>query len=215
MKAFKEGGSMEGDEVTVLWRLYDSNAQLFFNNLNLIQLLKIVDSVPHSEIQYWHVCRDSDVEWYPLEQRLTAIKNLAKEELNKKPPGIMSLNSFVSHQMVDTKSSFTNTKLKLDTKIEKRQIKRLKKHVDVFIDVGEEILFAETKDISVVSIKLSKKFPIKYKGKYYPITIKGKPSITLRCKPHVSDKEMTRGTWNIVLLDPNFNLSALGDFLNS
>lgn len=215
MKAFKDGGAMEDEEVTVLWRLYDSASKIFFNNLNLNQLLKIVDAVPHQELPYWHVCRDSDVEWYPLEQRLPAIRNAAREEMNRRPTGIMGLGSFINHQMVDTKSSHTNTRIKLDKKIEKRQIKRLKKHVDVFIDVGEEILFAETKDISVMSIKLSKKFPIKYRDKYYPITIKARPSITLRCKPLVADKETTRGTWNIVLLDPNFNLNALGDFLNS
>ena len=203
---------MEEGELVSLWRLYDSSAQLFFNNLSLSQLLKIVNAIPPGGIQNWHVCRDSDVEWYPLEQRLPAIKSLARDELNKKPTGVMSLGSFVNHQMADT-NSYAN--IKLDKAIEKRQIKRLKKTVDVFIDVGEEILFAQTKDISVVAIKLSKKFPIKYKEKYYPITIKARPSITLRCKPLVGAKEATRRTWNIVLLDPNFNLSALGDFLNS
>ncbi len=204
---------MEKNTISPKWRLYDSGSNLFFNNLNLAQLLKIIDGVPKNEIQYWHVCRDSDVEWFPLEQRLMEVRRIASLGGEDRPSEIMTLRAYVDHQMMETKSAIDVKSI--NEKIEKRKIKRLAKKVQVFIDVGDQILSAETKDISMVSIKLSKKFSNIYRDKYYPITLKGRPSITLRCKPLVGEKETTRGTWSIVILDPNFNLGALGDFLNS
>jgi hypothetical protein len=190
------------------WRLYDMAKKMFFNNLTLGQVFKVLESIPPIELKYWHICKDDEPDWYPLSEKILEMKS----QQNKRPDGVVSLGEFVD-EMHETASGLTQKTLKTLSKTDKRKSSRYKEKIGVFIDVGDAILSGHTKDISLISIKFNERFPIKYVGRFYPVTLKIKPAITLRGTPLALEKEHVRGAWSIIKLDPNFNLAALAQYL--
>jgi hypothetical protein len=190
-----------------IWRLYDTANKMFFNDLGRAELLSIIDSIPPTELRFWHVCKDDEPEWFPLAERIGELKT----QMHARPEGIVSLGEFVEG-LIDTKSGFTRTNRK-PLGFDKRKSNRHQQKIMAYIDVGDDILSAHTKDISLMSIKFTERFSGRYGGRYYPITLKTKPAITLRGIPRTGEKEQARGNWSIINLDPNFNLKGLANYL--
>jgi hypothetical protein len=190
-----------------LWRLYDSKEKAFFNDLTLEQLQRFIDTISKHRREHWHVAKDDGEDWFPLSQVIDKLPAKVETRTATEELDVVTLRSFLK-----TSPGIKPSKTLKDAP-EKRKMKRIEKRIQVYIDVGERVLTAYTRNISIIAIKLDTKFPIKYAHRSYLVILASKPSLQLRCTPMASEAETLKGYWSKLKINPTFNLKELTELL--
>jgi hypothetical protein len=190
------------------WNLYNSPNKVILSNLTARKLYEKFQSIPSQEYGHWFVCRANDDQWVPLYKKISEISKLVSQVDDLQS---VDLGEYIDDAMKTTTG--VATKKKHDPSDEKRRVQRVDAKVPVLIDVGLQILECTSLNISVLAIKIDQRFPLELRNKFYPVVIKRKPSLLLRGKPLIREKDHLRGGWNILDIDPSYHLDELVKFL--
>jgi hypothetical protein len=191
---------------TGAWRLYDSRDKTFYNDLSLSQLQQFIETISKNKREHYHVCKDGGEDWFPLSAVIDKIpKRTETVATATEDVDVVTLRSFLKTSP-GIKPSSTSLP-------DKRKMKRIEKKIQVYIDVGERVLTAYTRNISLVGIKLDTKFPIKFANRSYLVILATKPSLQLRCTPMASEAETLKGYWSKLKINPTFNFKDLAELL--
>ena len=203
--------------------MYHKRTKSLIDGLSWRQLRSLIPTIVSEDVPFWLVWREGEPEWTELQKRLSSILNEPVSQLVIPP--IAPLTPAEPEDDEDEEAgtlsaigTLTKTRPALSSAtqshtnpgIDRRMTKRFNKVVPVVIDVKGKTFFSQTKNISVLGIKLASDVPFEINGTF-KLTLMIKPEpMELTCQLNRNEKGTSLSQLRIL---PNDEINRLAEYL--
>jgi hypothetical protein len=150
------------------WHLYSSFEKKIMKNISLLALDKNIRNIPIVDYAKWFVCRSSEKEWSPLLDKVSEISKLVGQVNDLKVVGLDEYIADAIRTVVTAQSSSPDS---ITNDNEKRGARRVQVKLSMLIDARTTILSATSVDLSLLAVKLDKRFPMEYRDRSLALVI--------------------------------------------